>query len=45
MEECVKQGYAKSIGLSNFSESQIERILEIADIKPVVNQVREGDIL
>lgn len=39
MEECVKLGYAKSIGLSNFNSQQIERILKIATIKPVVNQV------
>lgn len=39
MEECVKLGYAKSIGLSNFNSQQIERILKIATIKPVVNQI------
>lgn len=40
MEECVKLGYAKSIGLSNFNSQQIERILKRATIKPVVNQVK-----
>ncbi|PSN46497.1 hypothetical protein C0J52_09047 [Blattella germanica] len=39
MEECAKQGLAKSIGLSNFNSQQITRILEVATIKPVVNQV------
>ena len=39
MEECVKQGLAKSIGVSNFNSQQIDRILKIASIKPVVNQV------
>jgi diketogulonate reductase-like aldo/keto reductase len=39
MEECVKQGLAKSIGLSNFNSKQIQRVLDIATINPVVNQV------
>lgn len=39
IEECAKLGYAKSIGLSNFNCSQIQRILNVATIKPVVNQV------
>ena len=39
MEECVTQGLAKSIGVSNFNVRQLLDILEIAKIKPVVNQV------
>ncbi|KAJ9593082.1 hypothetical protein L9F63_027677 [Diploptera punctata] len=39
MEECVKLGLTKSIGLSNFNSKQIQRVLDIATIKPVVNQV------
>lgn len=39
MEECVKLGLTKSIGLSNFNSEQIDRILAIAEIKPVTNQV------
>lgn len=39
MEECVRLGLTKSIGLSNFNSQQIERILSIAKIKPVTNQV------
>lgn len=39
MEECVKLGLTKSIGLSNFNSVQIDRILSIATIKPVMNQV------
>jgi diketogulonate reductase-like aldo/keto reductase len=39
MEELVKQGYTRSIGLSNFNSQQIEKILKIATIKPVVNEV------
>lgn len=39
LEETVNKGLTKSIGLSNFNKRQIERILEIATIKPVNNQV------
>ncbi|KOX80213.1 Alcohol dehydrogenase [NADP(+)] A [Melipona quadrifasciata] len=39
MEECVKLGLTKSIGFSNFNSQQIDHILSIAEIKPVMNQV------
>jgi len=39
MEEVVRLGLAKSIGVSNFNSEQITRILGVASIKPVVNQV------
>ncbi|CAH0713938.1 unnamed protein product, partial [Brenthis ino] len=39
MEETVKLGLAKSIGVSNFNEEQLERLLKYAKIKPVVNQI------
>ncbi len=39
MEECVKLGLTKSIGLSNFNSDQIFRIMAKCSIKPVVNQV------
>lgn len=39
MEECVRLGLAKSIGISNFNKKQIQRILDIATVKPVMNQV------
>ena len=43
MEECVKLGLTKSIGLSNFNSQQIQRILDIATIKPAVHQVPNID--
>lgn len=39
MEELVKKGLSKSIGVSNFSKRQLERVLDVATIKPVTNQV------
>lgn len=39
LEDCVDEGLVKNIGLSNFNKSQIERILEIARIKPSNNQI------
>lgn len=40
MEQCVKLGLAKSIGISNFNSKQVQRILDNCKIKPVMNQVR-----
>lgn len=40
MEECVTLGLTKGIGLSNFNEKQVQRVLDMATIKPVMNQVR-----
>jgi len=39
MEECVRQGLARSIGISNFNSEQIIRLLKSAKIPPVNNQV------
>jgi aldehyde reductase len=39
MEELVKLGLAKSIGVSNFNKRQIENILKIATIPPANNQI------
>jgi alcohol dehydrogenase (NADP+) len=39
MAECVKAGLVKSIGVSNFSQSRLERLVKKAAMKPAVNQV------
>lgn len=39
LEECVRQGLTKAIGVSNFNSQQIQRILDIATIKPAMVQV------
>jgi diketogulonate reductase-like aldo/keto reductase len=40
MQRAREHGYARSIGVSNFSASDIEAVLEVADVPPVVNQVQ-----
>ncbi len=40
MEDVHKEGLAKSIGVSNFNEQQLDHILAKATVKPVTNQVR-----
>ncbi|XP_050667874.1 1,5-anhydro-D-fructose reductase-like [Leptidea sinapis] len=39
MEDCQKKGLARNLGLSNFNESQISRIIKHASFKPQVLQV------
>ena len=39
MEDCVKSGLTRSIGVSNFNSKQVQRILDNCTIKPVTNQV------
>lgn len=39
LEKAVDDGLLKSIGVSNFNRSQIERILAVARIPPAVNQI------
>lgn len=39
MENLVYSGRVRSIGISNFNSEQTDRILTIAKIKPVTNQV------
>src|SRR4051794_27058548 len=40
MERSHEQGYARSIGVSNFSVAQLDEVLAVASIPPVVNQVQ-----
>jgi diketogulonate reductase-like aldo/keto reductase len=40
MEDVHKNGLTKSIGVSNFNEEQIDRILANSTVKPVTNQVQ-----
>lgn len=39
MEKLVDAGLVKNIGLSNFNSKQIQRVLDVARIKPVCNQI------
>jgi len=39
MEDVHKQGLAKSIGVSNFNEKQVDMVLANGTVKPVTNQV------
>ena len=45
MEEVQKAGLAKTIGVSNFNSKQIDRILEVATVRPVCNQVESHPYL
>jgi diketogulonate reductase-like aldo/keto reductase len=40
MEEAHRRGHARSIGVSNFSAQELEEVMGIATIAPVVNQVQ-----
>ncbi|KEZ46545.1 hypothetical protein SAPIO_CDS0339 [Scedosporium apiospermum] len=39
MERCVQRGLARHIGLANFAIQHLEPILEIATIRPALNQI------
>lgn len=39
MEECVRKGLVREIGVSNFSVHKLESLLETATIAPAVNQI------
>lgn len=39
LEECVKLGFVKSIGVSNYSNDHLKELLNVCKIKPVVNQI------
>jgi 2,5-diketo-D-gluconate reductase A len=40
MEQARERGYTRSIGVSNFSVSELEQVMAAASIAPVVNQVQ-----
>lgn len=40
MEEAQRRGFARSIGVSNFSLDELDAVLAIAQSRPVVNQVQ-----
>jgi 2,5-diketo-D-gluconate reductase A len=40
MEQAREQGYARSIGVSNFSIKELDAVLEVAETPPVLNQVQ-----
>jgi diketogulonate reductase-like aldo/keto reductase len=40
LQRARERGYARSIGVSNFSVSDLEALLEVADVPPVINQVQ-----
>jgi diketogulonate reductase-like aldo/keto reductase len=40
MQRAKERGYARSIGISNFSLAQVDELLAVADSPPVVNQVQ-----
>lgn len=39
MEEFVKNGEIRSIGVSNFNRNHLEALLEYAEVRPVINQI------
>ena len=39
MEDVKKKGLVRSIGISNFNERQVDRVLKVAEIKPSMNQI------
>lgn len=38
MEELVKSGKVRSLGVSNFNSEQLDRLISMSRIQPVVNQ-------
>jgi diketogulonate reductase-like aldo/keto reductase len=40
MQRAHAAGYARSIGISNFSVAEVEELLGVADVPPAVNQVQ-----
>jgi 2,5-diketo-D-gluconate reductase A len=40
MQKAHERGHARAIGVSNFSLAEIDQLLEVADVRPVMNQVQ-----
>ena len=40
MQRAHARGYARSIGVSNYSVAELDEVLAVADVRPVVNQVQ-----
>ena len=40
MQRSQRNGYARSIGVSNFSADELDAVLKVAEIPPVINQVQ-----
>ena len=40
MERAHERGYARSIGVSNFSVAELDELMSVAETRPVVNQVQ-----
>lgn len=45
LEAAVDQGLVRSIGVSNFKQSQLDRLLAVARIRPTVNQIESHPLL
>jgi len=45
MEKAKKQGFARHIGVSNFSRRKLEDLVEKANVKPEINQVEMHPLL
>lgn len=45
MEELQREGLVRSLGVSNFNSEQLTRLLAVATIRPVTNQVECSPIL
>ena len=40
MQKALERGHARAIGVSNFSIAEIDELLGVADVRPVMNQVQ-----
>jgi diketogulonate reductase-like aldo/keto reductase len=40
MQDARERGYARSIGVSNFSVAELEQVIGVADVPPAVNQIQ-----